>query len=34
MSGSPWPRAIVGGFITVAVGYAIMKGKGTDIAET
>lgn len=26
MSGSPWPRAIVGGFVTVAVGYAIMKG--------
>ncbi len=26
MSGSPWPRAIVGGLATIAVGYAIMKG--------
>ncbi|KAI3477900.1 hypothetical protein L1887_60207 [Cichorium endivia] len=25
MSGSPWPRAIVGGLATIAVGYAIMK---------
>nr|CDI55360.1 conserved hypothetical protein [Melanopsichium pennsylvanicum 4] len=25
MSGSPWPRAIIGGIITIGIGYAIMK---------
>ncbi|PWZ01482.1 hypothetical protein BCV70DRAFT_74735 [Testicularia cyperi] len=25
MAGSPWPRAITGGFVIIAVGYAIMK---------
>ncbi|PWN50634.1 hypothetical protein IE53DRAFT_368734 [Violaceomyces palustris] len=25
MSASPWPRAVFGGFLTIAVGYAIMK---------
>lgn len=34
MSGSPWPRAIVGGFVTIAVGYAIMKGTLPFVRQT